>query len=81
MQAVSSGGATLAINPALASSPADDAAITFLSVSRESAGKTRFSRYNYTGTEKIAIVDGTNAPALYDNNTFTVLDVWTYRHS
>jgi len=66
--------ATLAINPALASSPADDAAITFLSVSRESAGKTRFSRYNYTGTEKIAIVDGANAPALYDNNTFTVLD-------
>jgi hypothetical protein len=71
---VSSGGATVAINPALASSPADNAAITFLSTSRESAGKTRFSRYNYTGTEKIAIVDGTNAPALYDNNTFTVLD-------
>jgi len=71
---VSSGGSTVAINPALASSPADDAAITFLSVSRESAGKTRFSRYNYTGTEKIAIVDGANAPALYDNNTFTVLD-------
>jgi len=71
---VSSGGATVAINPALASSPADDAAITFLSVSRESASKTRFSRYNYTGTEKIAIVDGTNAPALYDNTTFTVLD-------
>ncbi len=71
---VSSGGATVSINPALASSPADDAAITFLSVSRESASKTRFSRYNYTGTEKIAIVDGTNAPALYDNTTFTVLD-------
>jgi len=71
---VSSGGATVAINPALDSSPADDAAITFLSTSRESAGKTRFSRYNYTGTEKIAIVDGTNAPALYDNNTFTVLN-------
>jgi hypothetical protein len=71
---VSSGGATVAINPALASSPADDAAITFLSMSRESAGKTRFSRYNYTGTEKIAIVDGTNVPALYDNTTFTALN-------
>ena len=71
---VSSGGATLAINPALDSSPADNAAITFLSVSRESAGKTRFARYNYTGTEKIAIVDGTNVPALYDNNTFTALN-------
>jgi hypothetical protein len=71
---VSSGGATLAISPALDSSPADDAAITFLSTSRESAGKTRFARYNYTGTEKIAIVDGTNVPALYDNSTFTALN-------
>ena len=71
---VSSGGATLAISPALDSSPADDAAITFLSTSRESAGKTRFARYNYTGTEKIAIVDGTNVPALYDNTTFTALN-------
>ena len=66
--------ATLAINPALDSSPADDAAITFLSTSRESAGKTRFARYNYTGTEKIAIVDGTNVPALYDNSTFTAIN-------
>ena len=71
---VSSGGATLAISPALDSSPADNAAITFLSTSRESAGKTRFARYNYTGTEKIAIVDGTNVPALYDNTTFTALN-------
>ena len=71
---VSSGGATININPNLASSPADDAAITFLSVSRETAGKTRFAKYNFSGTEKIAIVDGINAPALYDNATFTVLD-------
>tara|TARA_R100001463_G_scaffold31243_1_gene70686 strand:+ start:4595 stop:6778 length:2184 start_codon:yes stop_codon:yes gene_type:complete len=71
---VTSGGATLAIDPALDSSPADNAAITFLSTSRETAGKTRFSRYNYTGTEKIAIVDGTNVPALYDRNIFTALN-------
>jgi hypothetical protein len=73
---LSSGGATLAISPELDTSPApaNDAAITFLSMSRESAGKTRFSRYNYTGTEKIAIVDGTNVPALYDNTTFTALN-------
>ena len=70
---VSSGGATLAINPALASSPANDAVITFLSTSRESANKTRFAKYNFNGTEKIAIVDGLNEPALYDNTTFTVL--------
>jgi len=71
---VSSGGATVAIDPALASSPADDAAITFLSTSRENGGKTRFARYNYTGTEKIAIVDSTNVPALYDGTTFTALN-------
>ncbi len=70
---VSSGGATLAINPALASSPANNAVITFLSTSRESANKTRFAKYNFNGTEKIAIVDGLNEPALYDNTTFTVL--------
>ena len=38
---VTSGGATLAINPALASSPADNAVITFLSTSRESANKSK----------------------------------------
>jgi len=71
---VTSGAATVAINPALDSSPADNAAITFLSTSRESAGKTRFFRYNYTGTENIAIVDGFNVPALYDGTTFTALN-------
>jgi len=72
--AVSSGGSTLTIAPALASSPADNAVITFLSTSRESASKTRFSRYNYSGTEKIAIVDGVNTPALYDRTSFTDLN-------
>ena len=71
---VTSGGTTLTITPALDSSPADDAAITFLSTSRESAGKTRFSKYNYDGTDKVAIVDGTNPPALYDKTTFTALN-------
>jgi len=71
---VSSGGATLAIAPALASAPADNAAVTFLSTSRESASKTRFSRYNYDGTEKIAIVDGQNVPATFtQTSTFTKL--------
>ncbi len=70
---VSSGGATININPNLASSPANDAAITFLSTSRETAGKTRFAKYNFSGTEKIVLVDGVNKPAIYDNTTFTVL--------
>ena len=70
---MSSGGATININPNLASSPADNAVITFLSTSRESASRTRFAKYNFNGTEKIAIVDGLNEPALYDNTTFTAL--------
>ena len=70
---VTSGGATLAINPALASSPADNAVITFLSTSRESANKTRFAKYNFNGTSKIVLVDGLHEPAVYDNATFTVL--------
>ena len=71
---VTSGGATLAINPALASSPADNAAITFLSVSRDGAGRLRFDRYNFNGTDKIIFVDGANNPAIYDGTTYTVLD-------
>jgi len=71
---VSSGGATLSINPALDSSPADNAAITFLSTSRDGTVKFRFARYNFDGTEKIVMVDGTNAPAIYNDTTFTVLD-------
>jgi len=70
---VSSGGSTIAINPDLASSPADNAVVTFISLSREGALRTRFVEYNFTGTEKVAIVDGVNAPALYDGGTFTAL--------
>ena len=71
---VTSGATTLTIDPALDSSPADNATITFLSTSRENAGKTRFARYNYTGTEKIAITDSVSVPALYDGSTFTALN-------
>ena len=75
---VSSGGSTIAINPDLASSPADNAVVTFISLSREGALRTRFVEYNFTGTEKVAIVDGVNAPALYDGGTFTALVVTVY---
>ena len=71
---VSSGGSTLDISPNLASSPADNAVVTFISVAREAPSKTRFARYKYATDEKIAIVDGTNAPASWNNVTFTVLD-------
>ena len=65
--------ATLAISPDLVSSPADNAVVTFISLNREGAGRTRFSEYNFSGTRKVAIVDGANPPALYDGTTFTEL--------
>ena len=67
------GGQTLAISPGLVSSPADNAVVTFISLNREGAGRTRFSEYNFSGTRKVAIVDGANPPALYDGTTFTEL--------
>jgi hypothetical protein len=70
---VTSTSATVSINPALASSPADNAAITWLSADRFSNYKTRFSKYRLNSTEKIVGVDGTNYPFIYDGSTFKVL--------
>ena len=64
----------ISINPTLASSPADNAAITFISSDRESAINTRFDTIDFTGTKTLVMVDGINAPALYNGTTFTVLD-------
>jgi len=71
---LSSGAATLAINPALDSSPADNAAITFVSNDRSSAGVVRFARYNFDGTDTVVLVDGANEPATYNGTTYTVMD-------
>ena len=71
---VTSGAATFAINPALATSPANNAAITMLSVDRSGLSKHRFVQFNYSGTDFLAGVDGVNPPFVYDGNTFTVLD-------
>jgi len=65
---------TLTDGDTLASSPADNAAITFISSDREGAVNTRFDEVDFTGTKTLVIVDGTNAPALYNGTTFTVLD-------
>lgn len=70
----SSGEATLTITPDLDSSPADNAAITFLQSDRESTLKTRFDRYNISGTPTIMFVDGENYPAKYDGTHFIVLN-------
>jgi len=72
---VSSGGSDLAISPNLAASPADNAVVTFLSTARDGlVVKTRMARYNFSGVEKMAIVDGINVPVLLDSTTFTRLD-------
>lgn len=71
---ITSGGATFAINPALNSSPADNAVITFRSVDRSGMARHRFVNFNYSGTDFMAGVDGTNVPFIYDGNTFTALD-------
>lgn len=70
---VTTTAATVSIYPALASSPADNAAITWLSANRASNYKTRFSKYRINSTDKIIGVDGTNYPFIYDGITFKVL--------
>lgn len=71
---VVAGVATIAINPNLDSSPADNAAITFLTANRTSNNKNRFAKYRIGTTEKLAGVDGTNYPFIYDGVTYRQLN-------
>ncbi len=70
---VTSGGATLAISPSLASSPADNSAVTFLSTDRSLADNLVFARYNISGSGKLIAVDGTRKPFTYSGGVFTTL--------
>jgi hypothetical protein len=70
---VTGGGASLSISPALASSPANNAAITWLSTGYASTGKLRFTKYRIGTSERIAGVGGLSYPFKYDNTTFTEL--------
>lgn len=74
---VTSGGATLAISPALDSSPADNAALTFRSTKFTAGNRTRFDRYRIGSTEKIAGANGVSFPFIYDNTSFTKLTTVT----
>ena len=74
---VVSTGATLAITPALASSPADNASVTWLTMNVTSTEKARFAKYRINNTNKIAIVDSTNYPVIWDGSTATRLDSTT----
>ena len=67
---VTSGAAGLSIYPALASSPADNAAITMLSCDRSGGGKLRVAKYRVAGVDKVAGVDGTNTPFIWNGTVF-----------
>ena len=71
---VTSGAATLTITPNLDSSPADNAAITFLSTDVATAEKVRFDTNSFTGTPVLVGVNGHTAPFRYDGTTFTRLN-------
>jgi hypothetical protein len=70
---VTSGAASLSINPALASSPADNAALTMLSCDRSGGGKLRFAKYRINNVDKVMGVDGFNPPFVWNGTTFTEL--------
>ena len=59
---VTAGAAALSIYPALASSPADDAPITFLNSTHSGGQKARFETYNFDGNRRTTMVDGVNHP-------------------
>ncbi len=71
---VTSGGATISISPSLASSPADNAAVTWLTRNTSSGVKMRTAKYRMGGVEKIVAVDGNNYPFIYSNSTFSAVD-------
>ena len=62
---ISSGGGTLGVSPSLASSPSDDAAVTFLSVGLPTNFKCHFEDFNFDGTFRTVMVDGTNRPSVF----------------
>lgn len=70
---VSSGASTMAISPALASSPANNAALTFLSASHTGGTTARFKEFNFNGTLKTAMVDSTNNPAVFTTSTYRTI--------
>jgi len=69
------GESAIAISPNLNSSPSNDAVITFLTAAKVNAATNinRFSKYRIGTTEKIAGVDGSNYPFVYDGTTYTPL--------
>jgi hypothetical protein len=70
---VTSTAATLSIYPALASSPANNASVTWLSSSRSDGELLRSTKYKLAGVNKVMCVDGYNYPFTWDGTTFVTL--------
>lgn len=68
---VTAGAAALSIFPALASSPADNAALTMLSCDRSGGSNLRVTKYRVAGVDKVAGVDGFNTPFIWNGTAFT----------
>ena len=65
---VSSGASTIGIYPALASSPSDNAILTFIGRNQVGGSKARFQNFNFDGTERLVMVDGVNYPITWNTN-------------
>ena len=61
------------ISPSLASSPADNASLTFLGTDMSGGTKARFEMFNFDGTFKNVMVDGENNPIVFTDTTFVEL--------
>lgn len=70
---VSSGAATIAISPALDTSPANDAAVTFRSSSHTGGVTARFVQFNFDGSLKTAMVDSIGKPAIFTSTTYKTI--------
>lgn len=70
---VTTTAASLTIYPALASSPADNASLTWLSTDRANGVRLRVAKYRIGSNDFIMAVDGYNAPFKWDGTTFTTL--------
>lgn len=66
---ITSGSGSIGVYPALDTSPADGASITFLSTNLTNGTKVRFDNFNFSGTEKTVFVDGTNYPKVYQTGS------------
>lgn len=71
---VTGGASTLAISPSLASSPADNATITWLSSNVSSGTKLRTFKYQINNEEKLIGVNGLAYPFTWNGTTFTLLN-------